>query len=175
VIVPDDVRRPASAVLSVNATPVLVDIDSESPASTSRSDSRDHTSTRAIVAVHVTVRRPTRRPPISSSAWPGLIETAPMHTARSARPCVGSWVTFGVFDAALEADDGRRGWRAHLHDEELRDERGRTRLRAAKGEWFYHHPTHGSNLRMTEWWARCSRHSSIASRSRTAPGTNATA
>jgi dTDP-4-amino-4,6-dideoxygalactose transaminase len=38
------------------------------------------------------------------------------------------------------------------NDEELRDRAwAYADCGRAEGEWFYHHPTHGSNLRITEW------------------------
>ena len=149
---------------AVNATPVLVDID---PKTTWCID---------VVAVEQGAITPRTQAPSSRCTSPGsvvghldwpltalcqrrgvrLIEDC-AHVARhvlARTRCRLRGGDFGSFSMQrVEIDDSRRGRRPDL---QRRSPSGRSmglrRLwRGVKDEWFYHHATLGTNLRMTEW------------------------
>ncbi len=147
----------AGAVLAVNATPVLVDIDADTlcidPVA---AEAAITARTKAIIAVHV------------AGAAADLDELTALCARRRLRlieDCahahgtfwrgrgVGSWGDFGSFSMQRsKLMTAGEGGVLICNDEALRDaawsyaDCGR-----AKGEWFYHHPNYGSNMRMTEW------------------------
>ena len=147
----------ASAVLSVNATPVLVDIDPDSLCiDVAAAEAAITPRTRAIVAVHVAG---------AAADLDALTELCARHGLRLVEDCahahgtfwrgrgVGSWGDFGSFSMQRsKLMTAGEGGVLICNDEALRDgawayaDCGRV-----KDEWFYHHATHGSNLRMTEW------------------------
>ena len=147
----------ASAVLSVNATPVLVDVDADTlcidpaaaEAAITAADARHHRRAR---------RRRGRRPRPARAALRdarpapdrGLRARPRLAVARPRRRQLR--LVRQLLDAAGQADDRGRGRRADRQRPALLEaawnyaDCGRER-----GRWFYHHATIGSNLRMTEW------------------------
>ena len=147
----------ATAILAVNATPVIVDTDPEtlciSPAA---AEAAITGRTRAIIVVHCggCVADLDALTELCERRGVHLIEDcAHAHGSTWRGRGVGSWGSFGSFsmqasklltageggalitnDAALED----RAWQYHNCGRE-------------RGKWFYHHASHGSNLRMTEW------------------------
>lgn len=147
----------ASAALAVNATPVLVDIDPDTlcidpvaaeVAITPR--------TRAIVAVHVAG---------AAADLDALTDLCRRHNLFLIEDCahahgtfwrgrgVGSWGDFGSFSMQRsKLMTAGEGGALICNDEALRDSAwAYADCGRVKGEWFYHHATYGSNLRMTEW------------------------
>ena len=147
----------AAAVLAVNGTPVLVDIDADTlcidPAA---AEAAITPRTKAIVAVHVAG---------AAADLDALTELCARHGLRLIEDCahahgtfwrgrgVGSWGDFGSFSMQRsKLMTAGEGGVLICNDEALRDaawayaDCGRV-----KGQWFYHHATYGSNLRMTEW------------------------
>ena len=147
----------AAAVLAVNATPVLVDIDADTlcidPAA---AEAAITPRTKAIVAVHVAG---------AAADLDALTELCARRGLRLIEDCahahgtfwrgrgVGSWGDFGSFSMQRsKLMTAGEGGVLICNDEALRDaawayaDCGRV-----KGQWFYHHATYGSNLRMTEW------------------------
>lgn len=147
----------ASAVLSVNATPVLVDIDSESLCiDVAAAEAAITSRTRAIVAVHVAGAAADLDALTGLCARRGLRlieDCAHAHGTSWRGRGVGSWGDFGSFSMQRsKLMTAGEGGVLICNDEELRDRAwAYADCGRAKGEWFYHHPTHGSNLRMTEW------------------------
>ena len=147
----------AAAVLAVNGTPVLVDIDADTlcidPAA---AEAAITPRTKAIVAVHVAG---------AAADLDALTELCARRGLRLIEDCahahgtfwrgrgVGSWGDFGSFSMQRsKLMTAGEGGVLICNDEALRDaawayaDCGRV-----KGQWFYHHATYGSNLRMTEW------------------------
>ena len=147
----------ASAVLAVNATPVFVDIDPDTlcidPVA---AEAAITDRTRAIIAVHVAG---------AAADLDALVELCTRHGLRLVEDCahahgtfwrgrgVGSWGDFGSFSMQRsKLMTAGEGGVLICNDDALRDaawayaDCGRV-----KGEWFYHHATVGTNLRMTEW------------------------
>lgn len=147
----------ASAVLAVNATPVLVDIDPDTlcidPVAAAAAVTER---TRAIVAVHVAGAAADLDALVDLCARRGLRlieDCAHAHGTFWRGRGVGSWGDFGSFSMQRsKLMTAGEGGVLICNDEELRDaawayaDCGRV-----KGEWFYHHATVGTNLRMTEW------------------------
>jgi dTDP-4-amino-4,6-dideoxygalactose transaminase len=147
----------ASAVLAVNATPVLVDIDPNTlcidPAA---AEAAITDRTRAIVAVHVAGAAADLDALVALCARRGLRlieDCAHAHGTFWRGRGVGSWGDFGSFSMQRsKLMTAGEGGVLICNDEGLRDlawayaDCGRV-----KGEWFYHHATLGTNLRMTEW------------------------
>jgi dTDP-4-amino-4,6-dideoxygalactose transaminase len=147
----------ASAVLAVNATPILVDIDADTlciDVAAARAAVTERT--RAVIAVHVAG---------AAADLDALTALCAEHGLRLIEDCahahgtfwrgrgVGSWGDFGSFSMQRsKLMTAGEGGVLLCNDDELRDRAwsyadcGRTR-----GEWFYHHAAYGSNLRMTEW------------------------
>ena len=147
----------ATAVLAVNATPILVDVDADTLCiDVAAAEAAITERTRAIIAVHV------------AGAAADLDALGDLCTRRGLRlieDCahahgttwrgrgVGSWGDFGSFSmqhgklmtagegGALICNDEALGDRAWAYADCGR----------VSGQWFYHHTTAGSNLRMTEW------------------------
>ncbi len=147
----------ASAALAVNATPVLVDIDADTlcidPAAV---DAAITERTRAVVAVHVAG---------AACDLDALTELCGRRGLRLVEDCahahgtswrgrgVGSWGDFGSFSMQRsKLMTAGEGGVLICNDDELRDRAwAYADCGRVKGEWFYHHATYGSNLRMTEW------------------------
>ena len=147
----------ASAVLAVNATPVLVDVDADTlcidpDAARAAVTPR----TKAVIAVHVAG---------AAADLDALTALCAERDLRLIEDCahahgtfwrgrgVGSWGDFGSFSMQRsKLMTAGEGGALICNDEMLRDRAwsyadcGRT-----AGEWFYHHAGYGSNLRMTEW------------------------
>ena len=147
----------AAAVLAVNATPVLVDIDADTlcidPAA---AEAAITPRTKAIVAVHVAGAAADLDALTDLCARRGLRlieDCAHAHGTFWRGRGVGSWGDFGSFSMQRsKLMTAGEGGVLICNDEALRDaawayaDCGRV-----KGQWFYHHATYGSNLRMTEW------------------------
>ena len=147
----------AAAVLAVNATPVLVDIDADTlcidPAA---AEAAITPRTKAIVAVHVAGAAADLDALTDLCARRGLRlieDCAHAHGTFWRGRGVGSWGDFGSFSMQRsKLMTAGEGGVLICNDEALRDaawayaDCGRVR-----GQWFYHHATYGSNLRMTEW------------------------
>jgi len=147
----------ASAALAVNATPVLVDIDPDTlcidPAA---AEAAITPRTKAIVAVHVAG---------AACDLDALTDLCALHGLRLIEDCahahgtfwrgrgVGSWGDFGSFSMQRsKLMTAGEGGVLICNDEQLRDRAwAYADCGRVKGEWFYHHATYGSNLRMTEW------------------------
>jgi dTDP-4-amino-4,6-dideoxygalactose transaminase len=147
----------ASAVLAVNATPVLVDIDPDTlcidPAA---AEAAITDRTRAIIAVHVAG---------AAADLDALVAICARHGLRLIEDCahahgtfwrgrgVGSWGDFGSFSMQRsKLMTAGEGGVLICNDEVLRDRAwAYADCGRVKGEWFYHHATLGTNLRMTEW------------------------
>jgi dTDP-4-amino-4,6-dideoxygalactose transaminase len=147
----------ASAVLAVNATPVLVDVDAGSLCIDAAAAAAAVTErTRAIVAVHVAGAAADLDALVELCARRGLRlieDCAHAHGTTWRGRGVGSWGDFGSFSMQRsKLMTAGEGGVLICDDEELRDRAwAYADCGRAKGEWFYHHPTYGSNLRMTEW------------------------
>ena len=147
----------ASAVLAVNATPVLVDIDPDTLCiDVGAAEAAITDRTRAIVAVHVAGAAADldALTALCSARGLSLIEDcAHAHGTFWRGRGVGSWGDFGSFSMQRsKLMTAGEGGVLICNDEELRDRAwAYADCGRAKGEWFYHHPTYGSNLRMTEF------------------------
>ena len=147
----------AEVVRYFDAKPVLVDIRAEDfnidPA---QIETAITPRTKAIVAVHVAG---------AAADLDALTDLCARHGLRLIEDCahahgtfwrgrgVGSWGDFGSFSMQRsKLMTAGEGGVLICNDEALRDaawayaDCGRV-----KGQWFYHHATYGSNLRMTEW------------------------
>jgi dTDP-4-amino-4,6-dideoxygalactose transaminase len=147
----------AGAVLAVNATPVLVDIDPDTLCiDVAAAEAAITPRTKAIIAVHVAG---------AAADLDALTDLCARRNLRLIEDCahahgtlwrgrgVGSWGDFGSFSMQhSKLMTAGEGGVLICNDEHLCDaawayaDCGRV-----KGEWFYHHATYGSNLRMTEW------------------------
>ena len=147
----------ASAVLAVNATPILVDIDPDNLCIDVEAARAAITPrTKAIVAVHVAGAACDLDALVTLCNGAGirLIEDcAHAHGTFWRGRGVGSWGDFGSFSMQRsKLMTAGEGGVLICNDEKLRDaawayaDCGRV-----KGEWFYHHASLGTNLRMTEW------------------------
>lgn len=147
----------ASAALAVNATPIIVDVDSDTLCVDPEAAEAAITSrTRALVAVHVAG---------AAADLDALIDLCDAHDLRLIEDCahahgtawrgrgVGSWGDFGSFSMQRsKLMTAGEGGVLTCNDEELRDRAwAYANCGRVKGEWFYHHSTYGSNMRMTEW------------------------
>ena len=147
----------ASAVLAVNAVPVLVDIDVDTLCiDVSAAQAAITPRTRAIIAVHVAG---------AAADLDALGELCGRHNLRLIEDCahahgttwrgrgVGSWGDFGSFSMQQsKLMTAGEGGVLICNDQQLRDRAwAYADCGRESGEWFYHHATVGSNLRMTEW------------------------
>jgi dTDP-4-amino-4,6-dideoxygalactose transaminase len=144
-------------VLSVNATPVIVDVDADTlcidPAA---AEAAITPRTRAIIAVHVAgaVADLDLLVPLCEGRGLHLIEDcAHAHGSQWHGRGVGSYGSFGSFSMQqgklMTAGEGGAligNDKALLEAAWNYADCGRER-----GRWFYHHATIGSNFRMTEW------------------------
>jgi dTDP-4-amino-4,6-dideoxygalactose transaminase len=147
----------ASAVLAVNAVPVLVDIDPETlcidPVA---AEAAVTDRTRAIIAVHVAGAAADLDALVDLCARRGirLIEDcAHAHGTFWRGRGLGSWGDFGSFSMQRsKLMTAGEGGVLICNDEVLRDRAwAYADCGRVSGEWFYHHATVGTNLRMTEW------------------------
>ncbi len=147
----------ASAVLAVNATPVLVDVDAETLCiDAAAAEAAITPRTRAVVAVHVAGAAADLDVLTDLCRRRGLRlveDCAHAHGTTWRGRGVGSWGDFGSFSMQhSKLMTAGEGGALVTNDEALADaawayaDCGRV-----KGEWFYHHASYGSNLRMTEW------------------------
>ena len=147
----------ATAVLAVNATPVLVDIDAETLClDVSLAEAAITPRTRAIVAVHVAgaVCDLDALVPLCERHSLHLIEDcAHAHGSSWRGRGVGSYGSFGSFSFQhSKLMTAGEGGALICNDPDLLElARSYMDCGRASGEWFYHHPRYGSNLRMTEW------------------------
>ena len=147
----------ASAVLAVNATPVLVDIEPDTLCiDVAAAEAAITDRTKAIIAVHVAG---------AAADLDALVELCTRRGLRLIEDCahahgtfwrgrgVGSWGDFGSFSMQRsKLMTAGEGGVLICNDEQLRDNAwAYADCGRVKGEWFYHHATVGSNLRMTEW------------------------
>ena len=147
----------ASAALAVNATPVLVDIDPDSlcidPAA---AEAAITPRTRSIVAVHVAGAAADLDALTALCERRGLVlieDCAHAHGTFWRGRGVGSWGQFGSFSMQhSKLMTAGEGGALICSDEHLRDRAwAYADCGRVKGEWFYHHGSYGSNLRMSEW------------------------
>lgn len=147
----------ASAALAVNATPVLVDIDPDTlcidPVA---AEAAITDRTKAIVAVHVAGAAADLDALTDLCARRGLRlieDCAHAHGTFWRGRGVGSWGDFGSFSMQRsKLMTAGEGGVLICNDEALRDRAwAYADCGRVKGEWFYHHATYGSNLRMSEW------------------------
>jgi dTDP-4-amino-4,6-dideoxygalactose transaminase len=147
----------ASAVLAVNAVPVLVDIDPDTLCIDPEAAEAAVTDrTRAIIAVHVAGAAADLDALVDLCARRGirLIEDcAHAHGTFWRGRGVGSWGDFGSFSMQRsKLMTAGEGGVLICNDEVLRDRAwAYADCGRVNGEWFYHHATVGTNLRMTEW------------------------
>ena len=147
----------ACAVLAVNAMPVFVDVDADTLCiDVAAAHAAITPRTRAIMVVHVAG---------AAADLDALVDLCTRNNLRLIEDCahahgttwrgrgVGSWGDFGSFSMQQsKLMTAGEGGVLICNDEGLRDQAwayvdcGRVR-----GEWFYHHATAGTNLRMTEW------------------------
>jgi dTDP-4-amino-4,6-dideoxygalactose transaminase len=147
----------ASAVLAVNAVPVLVDIDPDTLCiDTAAAEAAITDRTRAVIAVHVAG---------AAADLDALVDLCTRRGLRLIEDCahahgtfwrgrgVGSWGDFGSFSMQRsKLMTAGEGGALICNDETLRDNAwAYADCGRVKGEWFYHHATVGTNLRMTEW------------------------
>ena len=147
----------ATAVLAVNATPVLVDIDADSLCiDVTAAEAAITDRTRAIVAVHVAGCAADLDALTDVCARRGLRlieDCAHAHGTFWRGRGVGSWGDFGSFSMqASKLMTAGEGGVLIGSDEALCEAAwAYANCGRVEGEWFYHHATVGTNLRMTEW------------------------
>lgn len=147
----------ATAVLAVNATPILVDIDPDTlcldPAA---AEAAITPRTKAIVVVHVAG---------AAADLDALVDLCGRHDLHLIEDCahahgtfwrgqgVGSFGSFGSFSMQRsKLMTAGEGGVLICNDDELRARAwSYANCGRVEGEWFYHHPRYGANLRMTEW------------------------
>ena len=147
----------AGAVLAVNASPVLVDIDPDTLCiDVAAAEAAITPRTKVIIAVHVAG---------AAADLDALTDLCTRRGLRLIEDCahahgtfwrgrgVGSWGDFGSFSMQRsKLMTAGEGGVLTCNDEELRDRAwAYADCGRVKGKWFYHHATYGSNLRMTEW------------------------
>ncbi len=147
----------ATAVISVGATPILVDVDPETlnidPAA---AEAAIGDKTRAIIAVHVAG---------AAADLDALTDICRRHDVHLIEDCahahgttwrgrgVGSWGSFGAFSMQhSKLMTAGEGGALITNDDDLhRSAWEYWNCGREPGKWFYHHAVAGSNLRMTEW------------------------
>jgi len=147
----------ATAVLAVNATPVLVDVDPDSLCLDPLAAEAAVTSrTKAIIVVHVGGRAADLDAMTELCRRRGLWlieDCAHAHGTTWRGRGVGSWGDFGSFSMQRsKLMTAGEGGVLIGNDVGLRDKAwSYADCGRVDGEWFYHHARYGSNLRMTEW------------------------
>jgi dTDP-4-amino-4,6-dideoxygalactose transaminase len=147
----------AAVVLGANATPVLVDVD---PASlcidVAAAEAAIGERTRAIIAVHI-AGRPCDMDALSElCSRRGLVlieDCAHAPGTRWRGRGAGSFGSFGSFSfEASKLITAGEGGALTANDEALRARAwSYVNCGRVEGGHWYHHASHGSNLRMTEW------------------------
>ena len=147
----------ATAVMAVNATPVLVDIDPRTLCiDVAAAEAAITDRTRAIMAVHVAG---------AAADLDALVELCTRKNLHLIEDCahahgtlwrgrgVGSWGSFGSFSMqASKLMTAGEGGVLICNDARLRSAAwSYANCGRVEGEWFYHHTRYGANLRMTEW------------------------
>jgi dTDP-4-amino-4,6-dideoxygalactose transaminase len=147
----------ASAVMAVNAAPILVDIDPKTLCiDVAAAEAAITARTRAIIAVHVAG---------AAADLDALTELCSRRKLHLIEDCAhahgtvwrargaGSWGTFGSFSMqASKLMTAGEGGVLICNDARLKDLAwSYANCGREAGAWFYHHPRYGSNLRMTEW------------------------
>ncbi|HEY2884664.1 MAG TPA: DegT/DnrJ/EryC1/StrS family aminotransferase [Rhizomicrobium sp.] len=147
----------ASAVMAVNAVPILVDIDPNTLCiDVAAAEAAITDRTRAIIAVHVAG---------AAADLDALTELCSRRKLHLIEDCAhahgtvwrgrgaGSWGTFGSFSMqASKLMTAGEGGVLICNDARLKDLAwSYANCGRETGAWFYHHPRYGSNLRMTEW------------------------
>lgn len=147
----------ASAVLAVNAKPILIDVDARTlcmdPAA---AEAAITPATKAIVVVHVAG---------AAADLDAFVDICRRHNLRLIEDCahahgttwrgrgVGSWGDFGSFSfqqgKLMTAGEG--GALITSNEELALKAFSYWNCGRVIDGWFYHHPRYGSNLRMTEW------------------------
>ena len=147
----------AGAVLAVNASPILVDIDPDTLCiDVAAAEAAITPRTKAIIAVHVAGAAADLDALTDLCTRRGLSlieDCAHAHGTTWRGRGVGSWGDFGSFSMQRsKLMTAGEGGVLICNNEELRDRAwAYADCGRAKDAWFYHHPTYGSNLRMTEW------------------------
>jgi dTDP-4-amino-4,6-dideoxygalactose transaminase len=147
----------AGAVLAVNATPVLVDVDPETLClDAAAAEAAITERTRAIMVVHVAGAAADLDALTALCARRGLHlieDCAHAHGTFWRGRGVGSWGSFGSFSMqSSKLMTAGEGGVLTCNDDRLRDlARSYANCGRVEGEWFYHHVRYGANLRMTEW------------------------
>lgn len=149
----------AGAVLAVNATPVIVDVDAGSlTIDVAAAEAAITERTRAIVAVHVAgaacdVDALTEL--CARRALHLIEDCAHAHGSTWRGHGLGSFGAFGSFSfQASKLMTAGEGGALLTGDDELRARAlAYTNCGRVEGEHFYHHATYGTNLRMSEWQA----------------------
>ena len=147
----------AGAVLAVNATPVLADIDPETLClDVATAEAAITERTKAIIVVHVAGAAGDLDTLTELCARRGLHlieDCAHAHGTFWRGQGVGSFGSFGSFSMQRsKLMTAGEGGVLICNDEQLRDRAwAYADCGRVKGEWWYHHATYGSNLRMTEW------------------------
>jgi dTDP-4-amino-4,6-dideoxygalactose transaminase len=147
----------ASAVLAVNATPVIVDVDPETLCiDAAAAEAAITPKTRAIIAVHVAGAVSDLDLLVALCERRGLHlieDCAHAHGSQWRGRGVGSYGSFGSFSMQQgKLMTAGEGGALIGNDQALLEaawnyaDCGRER-----GRWFYHHASIGSNFRMTEW------------------------
>jgi dTDP-4-amino-4,6-dideoxygalactose transaminase len=147
----------ASAVLAVNATPVIVDVDPETLCiDAAAAEAAVTPKTRAIIAVHVAGAVSDLDLLVALCERRGLHlieDCAHAHGSQWRGRGVGSYGSFGSFSMQQgKLMTAGEGGALIGNDQALLEaawnyaDCGRER-----GRWFYHHASIGSNFRMTEW------------------------
>jgi dTDP-4-amino-4,6-dideoxygalactose transaminase len=147
----------ATAVLAVNATPVLVDVDADSVCiDVAAAEAAVTERTRAILPVHVagTACDLDALVDLCDRRSLALVEDcAHAHGTRWRGRGAGSFGSFGCFSfEASKLMTAGEGGALITNDDTLRT-RARSYVNCGRieGEHGYHHATSGTNLRMTEW------------------------
>ena len=147
----------AGAVLAVNATPVLVDVDPETLClDAAAAEAAITERTRAVMVVHVAGAAADLDALTALCARRGLHlieDCAHAHGTFWRGRGVGSWGSFGSFSMqSSKLMTAGEGGVLTCNDDRLRDlARSYANCGRVEGEWFYHHVRYGANLRMTEW------------------------
>lgn len=147
----------AMAVLAVNATPVLVDVDDASLCiDVAAAEAAVTDRTRAIIPVHIAGTACDMDALVELCDRRGLVlveDCAHAHGTRWRGRGAGSFGSFGCFSfEAFKLMTAGEGGALITNDDALRD-RARSYVNCGRveGEHGYHHASYGTNLRMTEW------------------------
>jgi dTDP-4-amino-4,6-dideoxygalactose transaminase len=147
----------ATAVLAVNATPVIVDIDPDTLCmDIAAAEAAITPRTRAILTVHVAGTAADLDALVELCSRRNLVlleDCAHAHGTRWRGRGVGSWGSFGCFSfESHKLMTAGEGGAVITRDDSLRDRAlSYANCGRVEGGHWYHHARLGSNLRMTEW------------------------